>query len=497
MLNKIKIFVKDKLGIRPFIGLSLLFVLILSGAFLVGAKYFVKPNAKVADTKVEESAGDQSTTEATPSVGEEIAKNPPKLSSKGSTKKVATSQGEATAISTGGAISGSDADKLSGYSDDGPSSTISYNDTTGRYPTLGATLINYLYSNLLSSSSERAYMYEIEIIDCSNCGYGGLYTGSYLQNGGDIYKAYGWIKLNSYYYKDSPYFEDYMKLIFSHEYGHHYSLYHRWVDLDIPYGDRWPASYYSTRPLSLASTATDYSKGWGNCDVEIMAEDYSYFYSGYGQHAMSGTYGYPSSGIRSWLSSLSQSVAEDTVAPTVSITAPANGATVSGVVGIDASANDNIGVTRVDFLIDGSKVADDSESPYQYSWSSATVGNGSHTILARAYDTAQSSDASITVNVLNEASDTENPNVVINLPASNPYDWTGGDLTVEATGTDNIAVTKMEFYINGSLAAEENSNHIIRLWRYSTTPNGSYTLSAKAYDAAGNIKEVSIAVNKS
>jgi hypothetical protein len=496
VLYKIKMFLKEKFGLRPFLALSLIFVIILAGAFLSGAKYYYKPKAQVAETKVEEGTA-EGEPQVAPVAEEEIKKNPPKLSSKGSTKKVPTSQGEATAVSTGGAISGSDADKLAGYADDGPATTISYNDTTGRYPSLGTTLINYLYSNLLSSSSERAYMYQIEIIDCSSCNYGGLYTGSYLQNGNDIYKAYGWIKLNSYYYKDSPYFEDYMKLILSHEYGHHYSLYHRWVDLDIPYGDRWPATYYSTRPLSLATTAPDYSKGWGNCDVEIMAEDYSYFYSGYGQHAMSGTYGYPSSAVRTWLASLSQSTAEDTIAPTVSITSPANGATVSGSVSITANASDNVGVTRVDFLIDGAVVSNDSASPYQYSWSSGSVANGAHAIATRAYDSEQYAESSITVTVSNSVSDTEAPNVVINQPAANPYNWTGGDLTVEATGTDNVGVVKTEFYINGSLAAEESSNHIIRLWRYATTPVGSYTLSAKAYDAAGNTKETSITVNRS
>jgi hypothetical protein len=477
--------------------LSLVFILILAGVFLASAKYYYKPKAKVADTEDAQKAKEQPVEEAPAAAEEEIKKNPPKLSSTGSTKKVSTSQGEATAISTGGSISGSDADKLSDYSDDGPATTISYNDTTGRYPNLGTTLINYLYSTLLSSSSERAYMYEIEIIDCSSCNYGGLYTGSYLTNGSDIYQAWGWIKLNSYYYKNSPYFEDYMKLILSHEYGHHYSLYHRWVDLDIPAADRWPAGYYSNRPLSLASTATDYSKGWGNCDVEVIAEDYSYLYSGYGQHAMSGTYGYPSSWVRTWLASLSSSSAEDTVAPTVSITAPANGATVSGSVSITANAGDNVGVTRVDFLIDGAVISNDSTSPYQYSWSSGSVANGVHTITARAYDSAQYSEVSITVTVDNSVADTEDPNVVINQPATNPYDWTGGDLTVEATGTDNVAVVKIEFYINGYLAAEESSDHIIRLWRYATTPNGSYTLSAKAYDAAGNTKETSVTVNKS
>ena len=176
MFQKLKNFIVVKLGIKPFLATSLVFVVFLSGVFLVGAKYFAPENkgTKIAPKEETPTATDEAPPVA--SASEEIKKNPPKLSSSGTSKKVSTSQGEATAVSTGGAISGSDADKLSGYSDDGPATTISYNDTTGRYPTLGSTLINYLYSNLLSSSSERAYMYQIEIIDCSTCNYGGLYS---------------------------------------------------------------------------------------------------------------------------------------------------------------------------------------------------------------------------------------------------------------------------------------------------------------------------------
>ena len=43
----------------------------------------------------------------------------------------------------------------------------------------------------------------------------------------------------------------------------------------------------------------------------------------------------------------------DTTAPTVSVTAPANGATVSGTVTLSATASDNVGVAGVQFLLDG------------------------------------------------------------------------------------------------------------------------------------------------
>ena len=76
----------------------------------------------------------------------------------------------------------------------------------------------------------------------------------------------------------------------------------------------------------------------------------------------------------------------DTSAPTTSITAPSAGSTVSGTVTLSASASDNVGVTRVDFVVDGQPVGSDTTAPYSLSWDTNTVGNGSHSVVARALD---------------------------------------------------------------------------------------------------------------
>ncbi len=50
-----------------------------------------------------------------------------------------------------------------------------------------------------------------------------------------------------------------------------------------------------------------------------------------------------------------QNVTPDTTNPTAQITSPANNAVVYDTVDVTVSATDNIGVTKVDLLIDGSK----------------------------------------------------------------------------------------------------------------------------------------------
>jgi hypothetical protein len=84
--------------------------------------------------------------------------------------------------------------------------------------------------------------------------------------------------------------------------------------------------------------------------------------------------------------------------PTTAITSPQNGASVSATFTITASADDNIGVTRVEFYIDGVLRSTDTTAPYTYAWNTTTVGNGSHGIVSRAYDAANNLWTSATVN---------------------------------------------------------------------------------------------------
>lgn len=85
--------------------------------------------------------------------------------------------------------------------------------------------------------------------------------------------------------------------------------------------------------------------------------------------------------------------------PAASITAPANGATVSGTVTVSASASDDIGVDRVEFLLDGNLLASDASAPYAASWDTATSASGAHVLSARAVDLAGNTGTSPAVNV--------------------------------------------------------------------------------------------------
>ncbi len=90
----------------------------------------------------------------------------------------------------------------------------------------------------------------------------------------------------------------------------------------------------------------------------------------------------------------------DTTPPTTSVTAPANGATVSGTVAVNATASDNVGVTQMQILIDGSVVASNTNATsLSFNFNTTTVANGSHTIVSKAFDAAGNVGTSATVTV--------------------------------------------------------------------------------------------------
>jgi M6 family metalloprotease-like protein len=187
----------------------------------------------------------------------------------------------------------------------------------------------------------------------------------------------------------------------------------------------------------------------------------------------------------------------DTIAPTTAITAPAAGSTVSGTTTVSASATDNVGVTKVEFYLDGVLASTDTSSPYSWSWNTSTASNGSHTLSSRAYDAANNSGNSVGVSVtVSNAGDTTAPTTAITAPANGAT--VSGTTNVTASASDNVGVTKVEFYLDGVLASTSTAAPYAWSWNTATAVNGSHTLSSKAYDAANNAGSsatISVTVN--
>ncbi|HEX9368568.1 MAG TPA: Ig-like domain-containing protein [Vicinamibacterales bacterium] len=191
----------------------------------------------------------------------------------------------------------------------------------------------------------------------------------------------------------------------------------------------------------------------------------------------------------------------DTTPPTVSITAPASGATVSGTTSVTASASDNVGVVGVQFKLDGSNLgAEDTTAPYSVSWNTTTTGDGSHTLTAVARDAAGnvSPVSAVTVTVNNAPPppppDTTPPTVSITAPSNGAT--VKGTATVTASASDNVGVVGVQFLlddgVNGS--ADVTTAPYSISWNTATASDGSHKITAIARDAAGNRSPVSAPV---
>lgn len=102
--------------------------------------------------------------------------------------------------------------------------------------------------------------------------------------------------------------------------------------------------------------------------------------------------------------------ASDATAPSVSVTAPLAGQTISGTVTFSASASDNVGVSGVQFKVDGSNLgAEDVAAPFAIAQSVSGWSAGSHSITAVARDSAGNTRTSEPVAVTIQAASSPAP----------------------------------------------------------------------------------------
>jgi hypothetical protein len=83
----------------------------------------------------------------------------------------------------------------------------------------------------------------------------------------------------------------------------------------------------------------------------------------------------------------------DTTPPTVS----AGETGSSGTITLSANASDNVGVTKVEFWVDGALKGTATAAPYSMTMDSRSLPNGSHSLIAKAFDAAANSASSTAV----------------------------------------------------------------------------------------------------
>ncbi|WP_202702317.1 Ig-like domain-containing protein [Flavobacterium sp. UGB4466] len=176
------------------------------------------------------------------------------------------------------------------------------------------------------------------------------------------------------------------------------------------------------------------------------------------------------------------------IAPTVSITSPADNAIYNAPASFDisATANDTDGkIDKVEFYNGNTLLGTVNASPYTFKWN--TVAAGKYTLTAKAYDNngiaTSSSEVSVKVNQL--------PTVNITTPTDNTIYTAPATFDISATANDTDgSIDKVEFYNGSTLLGIVNASPYTFNCKNLTT--GTYSLTAKAYDNHGAVTTSSI-----
>lgn len=164
-------------------------------------------------------------------------------------------------------------------------------------------LKSFIIDDCLCTSDEIAKLKAVKVRDDGPAGYSGYWTAKYIRDEADIRDLEAVIVLNAYYLKTMAQ----LKRTLAHEFGHHWTLGY-FMDRHEMIGwfnEHAPWLYYRIRGMSPSKFAKDYSKGWSNCDKEVLAEDYKYQFTPFsGGHRMQHMIGNPTSEVRDYVRSL-------------------------------------------------------------------------------------------------------------------------------------------------------------------------------------------------
>jgi len=152
----------------------------------------------------------------------------------------------------------------------------------------------------------------------------------------------------------------------------------------------------------------------------------------------------------------------------------------TGMITFTTTATDSVGITRVDYYVDGLLKGSNASSPYTYAFNALPVVNGTHTLLVKGFDAAGNVGTSTITFTVNNP-DIAPPTVSVKVTG------TSGTLTFTATATDNRGVVRVDYYVDGVLQGSSSALPYTLSFNSLTVTNGLHSLMAKAVDAAGNI----------
>jgi thermitase len=184
----------------------------------------------------------------------------------------------------------------------------------------------------------------------------------------------------------------------------------------------------------------------------------------------------------------------DSTPPIVTIGFPSSGASISGTVTVQTSANDASGIASVSVIVDGTQIGTDTGSPYNFDLNTSTFPNGIHALTVTAVDTAGNIGSATLTVIVNNVADITPPAVSISTPSDGGT--VSGNIFLVANATDNLGVVKLQLFVDGAKKAETSSANLSTRWSTNKVTKGSHTIQAVAFDGNGNSSVQTITVFK-
>jgi len=226
-------------------------------------------------------------------------------------------------------------------------------------------------------------------------------------------------------------------------------------------------------------------------------------------------YAYDKAGNKGGSASVAVTVsnATDRTAPMVAVLSPTSGAVKAATVTVKVSAYDNVGVTKVDLYAGSNLIGTTNIAPYNFTWDTTRVANGTINLTAYAYDKVgnkgvsasipvkvanitgiptKSASTAVKLTVRNATGDTVAP--VVNIVNPMGSSTVKGTVAVTVSGSDKSGIQSLYIYIDGKMKAGSSTGYLNYSWYTGSLAKGMHAITAMAKDAAGNVATKTINV---
>ncbi|MBO9699081.1 MAG: hypothetical protein J7604_02665 [Sporocytophaga sp.] len=193
-------------------------------------------------------------------------------------------------------------------------------------------------------------------------------------------------------------------------------------------------------------------------------------------------------GLSTSTTAINITVTAANVAPTVTLTSPANNAsfTAPATIALSANASDSDGsIAKVEFFSGTTLIGQSSNttSPYTFSWTG--VAAGTYSITAKATDNGGLSTSTTAISVSVTGTNTA-PTVVLTSPANNASFTAPATIALSANASDSDgSIAKVEFFRGTTLIGQSSSTTSPYTFGWTGVAAGTYSITAKATDNGG------------